>query len=439
MAGLVNGGTSMGGSAEVLKRREEITSHIFGLTSRSRGIKYDLSRIAEAVNRAGHPERAYDTFHVAGTNGKGSICAMAESVFRCAGERTGLFTQPHLVDFEERFLVNGRPVLPEAWVQAYIDLEEIIIDLGLTFFEISCLLAFELFRREKVTWAVLETGMGGRLDGTNVVTPRVSVIAGISLEHTDYLGKTLRAIAGEKLGIVKRGVPLVMLEPAEAEVRKLAQETCAQRGAPLTFVSSRSASNVSESGQGSRFEFRGGAYEVPLAGEHQVANAVAALAALQAVGVGERDVLAKGLRETSIPGRFQVVRVRDKTFVFDIAHNPRAAEVTAATLRERFAGKRIGVVTGIMDDKDVGGILAPLNAVAEFFVFTRPGTHRAHPAEKLHTFLPRDARPHVTAHGVADALEHAMASSANVVCVTGSCYTVGEAMQVLDVRPYAGN
>jgi len=173
----------------------DIRTHLFSLATR--GIKYDLDRMRHAALMCNNPQDQYSSFHVAGTNGKGSTCAFLESVLRSCGKKTGLFTSPHLVRFEERFMINGRPIGEALWLAVYEDLRPTIDEQELTFFEATTLMAFELFLREKVEWAVFETGLGGRLDATNVVVPRVSVISRLALDHKEYLGNDLVSVAGK--------------------------------------------------------------------------------------------------------------------------------------------------------------------------------------------------------------------------------------------------
>ncbi len=416
--------------------RRQILDHLFSLHRRGR-IKYDLERIREAAARLGNPQQAYRSVHVAGTNGKGTVCSMVESILRRSGWRTGLFIKPHLIAFEERFLIDGSPVPSEEWLDIYASIEPKIKDLTLTFFEISTLLAFEVFRRAAVDWAVFETGMGGRLDATNVVIPRVSGITTISLEHTDWLGDTTVAIAREKLGIVKQGVPVVMIAPADEAVRQAAVEVCAQREAPLAFVHERQAEDVVEGADGVRMRCDGRPYHVPLVGRHQAVNALCAMEIARRAGVSDPEMLARGIGAVRIPGRFQVVRREGKTVVFDIAHNPEAARSLARSLTLRFGQRGVCVVAGMMQDKDMDGILGALAPAAARIVATRPNTPRACSSERL---AERARAVHERVEdvpGVAQAVAHALRGEESTVCIAGSFYTVGEAMQSLDIKPYS--
>jgi dihydrofolate synthase/folylpolyglutamate synthase len=255
--------------------REETIARLFSLTAR--GIKYDLDRMLIAVRRLGNPQSACRSFHVAGTNGKGSTCAFIASILRAHGHRVGLYTSPHIIDFEERFIIDGRPVATEAWMAVYQAIEPAIADLNLTFFEITSIICFELFKRERVDYAVFETGMGGRLDATNVVTPVASVVTSIGIDHAEYLGPDLLSISREKLGIVKPGVPLVMIRSPEETIMRLASETCERLGSLLHVVEERQATGIVEEECRCSFTAAGVRYRLPLAGRFQIVNALAAI------------------------------------------------------------------------------------------------------------------------------------------------------------------
>ncbi len=222
----------------------DIEHRLFNRTTK--GIKLGLDRMFAAAATLGNPQNAYQCIHVAGTNGKGSTSAFIESVLREHGFKTGLFTSPHIISFEERFMINGKPIITRQWMDVYRSVEPIIEDLRLTFFEAVTLLAFELFKREKVEWAVFETGMGGRLDSTNIIIPKVASITAIAMDHMNFLGDNLLSIAGEKLGIVKKGIPLVMALPLQKEIVELAWAKCKELNAPCFFVSGKDALDIAE-------------------------------------------------------------------------------------------------------------------------------------------------------------------------------------------------
>ncbi len=426
-----------------MERASTIRDHLFSLTTL--GIKYDLDRMIAAAAAAGNPQNGYPSLHVAGTNGKGSVCTFLDSALRACGRKTGLFISPHLVRFEERFLIDGSPVGESSWLSAYDSLRPVIDDMQLTFFEATTLMAFEIFKRERVDWAVFETGLGGRLDATNVVTPRVSVIARLAMDHADYLGDDLPSIAGEKLGIVKDRVPLVMARPGEAEVTALAEGICRERRAPLRLVDTGDASGVEIDDHGAAFTFEGRAYRINLPGDYQVGNALLALSALAAAGIDDHNAIAAGMEKTRLPGRFQVVGVHGRRIVFDVGHNPNAAESFCRALERSFRGgsgrapSSLCIVLGIMKDKDFAGMLPHYARCADRLILTRPATGRAAATADLRRALPSCFTGACLECGsVAGAVDRARDGQEDGIVIAGSFFTVGEAMRHLGIEPYPG-
>jgi len=408
---------------------EEIKSRLFSLFNK--GIKYDLDRMFKAASLCGNPQKAYLSVHVAGTNGKGSTCAYVESVLRHAGYRTGLYTSPHITDFEERFRIDGVDIAEDVWVDVYREQEAIITDLGLTFFEAATLMAFEIFRRAGVEYAVFETGMGGRLDATNIIIPKVSVITKLALDHREYLGEGILEIAGEKLGIVKSDVPTVMLDPLDESIRRLAQTKCDDLHSELTLVNINNADNVVCGDRGVSFNWNNHQYDLSLFGRHQVENALLALTAIERIGDFDYQVIYDGMKSASISGRFQVTDIDGRTIVFDVGHNPNAAEVLVDALNIRFLGKRISFVVGMMKDKDAVSIINILTKKASAFYFAKPKTERAaEPTDLAALTEGKFDGKTVIGQSVEDALRMAIndTSCDDVICVTGSFYTVSEAL-----------
>ncbi|MDR0307138.1 MAG: bifunctional folylpolyglutamate synthase/dihydrofolate synthase [Chitinispirillales bacterium] len=413
-----------------------IRSHLFSLVNK--GIKYDLDRMYEAASLCGNPQTSYSCIHVAGTNGKGSTCAYIESVLRAAGYRTGLYTSPHIKNFEERFRINGTVVEECVWLEVYKDQRKIIDDLGLTFFEAATLMSFEIFRRAGVEYAVFETGMGGRLDATNIITPKVSVITKLALDHMEYLGGTPEKIAAEKLGIVKPKVPLVMAEPVDENIRRLALAKCKESGSELTFVRPDEAGRVECNPQGVSFDFHDKRYDLSLFGAHQVQNALLALNTLGKIREFDYNLLYDGMKRAALPGRFQIINVDGRTVVIDVGHNPDAAIVLTEALDVRFPGKSILFVVGMMKDKDTASVIEIFTKNASTLYFAKPQTQRAADpvdlcvcAEGEFGFRGRC----VTEMSVAGALRRALSEAHprhDIICVTGSFFTVAEALSVIE-------
>ena len=340
------------------------------------GIKFDLGPVTALLHRLGDPQRTMAHVHVAGTNGKGSTCALIESVLRAAKHRTALYTSPHLVRFNERIRVGGAPIHDATLADLFREIEKadqrLAAETGgreMTFFEFTTALAFEYFRREGAHVCVLETGMGGRLDATNVVVPLVSVITRIDIEHTAFLGKTLPEIAAEKAGIIKPGRPVVcglMPDEARAVIRRIAKE----RGARCIAV--EEAAQVQRvrqnwDGQKVKIETANASYPlltVPLLGAHQLENIALAVAALELISDvaplpwDEKDLRA-GFQSVQWPGRCQVLD-RNPITLLDVAHNPNGAEALATTLHELAGKTPVGLVCGLLGDKDAGGFFQAL-------------------------------------------------------------------------------
>ncbi|MDG5816716.1 bifunctional folylpolyglutamate synthase/dihydrofolate synthase [Chitinispirillales bacterium ANBcel5] len=413
----------------MIKKAESIRKHLFSL--QRRGIKYELERMERAARRCGYPHLSHKCIHVAGTNGKGSTCTMIQTALTHLGFKTGLFTSPHLICFEERFKVDGKAVLEEEWVEVYHELEEIIDSLGLTFFEASTLMAFELFKRKGVEWAVYETGMGGRLDATNIVKPQVSVITPIAMDHTEFLGPTLKHIANEKLGIVKKGVPVYVAKPRERDVSELIKTHCAQQNTNVSFVSQNEAENIDTTENGIKFWYKNTSFSMPLYGRFQVLNSLLAINALLGAGVGEIETIADALSSVQIRGRFQVEQIGNKTVVIDVAHNEDAAKMLSQTLKEHFDDKSKLMVCGVMKDKDYESMIHEFTSEVSEIVLCKPQIQRAANPEDLERFTAHFTGKVRIIRSVSEALNYALTSNHELLCVAGSFYTAGEAISAL--------
>ncbi|MDQ6626510.1 MAG: bifunctional folylpolyglutamate synthase/dihydrofolate synthase [Verrucomicrobiota bacterium] len=379
------------------------------------GIKLGLENIERLLAALGRPDKQPRIIHVAGTNGKGSVCAMLDAICRAQGYRTGLFTSPHLVSFRERIQVDGEMISEEAVIEGLALIRNLITDWDShpTFFEIVTALALRYFGAHACDIVVLETGMGGRLDATNAVVPVVSVITPIALDHQKWLGNTLTEIAAEKAGIIKPSVPVVSaVQSPEAEAVIHARANACH--APLVVVRDRYQA----------------AYAVSLAGSHQKENASLARAALRAAGIDVADAaIAQGLSTVRWPARFQ--RWDDRVII-DGAHNPGGADALAATWREQFGEERATILVAILRDKDAAGIVAALAPIAARFVVTPARAERALTPSEL-TQIIRAAAPGIpitTAASCVEAFAEARADASRML-VTGSLHFAGEALAVL--------
>jgi dihydrofolate synthase/folylpolyglutamate synthase len=403
------------------------------------GIKLGLDTIGRILSGLGNPQEHFNAIHIAGTNGKGSVAATLASILNACGLRTGLYTSPHLVRFNERIVVDRQPISDENVLSGYRTVKAAAkVDREPTFFEFATAMAFHEFKCRKVEWAVVETGMGGRLDATNIIHPALSIITNVSVEHREYLGHRISQIAGEKAGIIKTGVPVVTAVRQKTAIAVL-ESAAAKRVAPLfrlgrDFRMRRSAADtVTYSGLNVRW--RG--LKTALRGGHQLENTALALAACDVlspvIGSIEPECLQRGLAETRWPGRLEQVLDQPLTLL-DGAHNLIAARTLGRYLKTGLADRAITLVIGILDDKPYREILSALVPHCRRVILTRPQIDRALPPEKL---IP--ATSELTADwrvipDVAAAVSHAINSSKpdDVVCIAGSLYVVGEAKAALE-------
>ena len=408
------------------------------LFARTTGIwKLGLERVEAFLHTLGDPQHRIATIHVAGTNGKGSVCATLEAVLRAKGLRVAKYTSPHLVDFRERFVINGKPVEPDRIVDFVEKWTPEVERLGATFFEATTAMAFEFFAEAGVDVAVIETGLGGRLDATNVIRPLVAAVTTIAIDHVEYLGVTREEIAFEKAGIFKRGVPAVIGEP-EVAIRSLLKLHAASHGAvPIDVVYEKGApTSIRVTPEGTKFTLGGRSWRTPLLGAHQAANATVALAVLDQLPPELRPdaaALEHGLSRVQLPGRFQ----RWGRYVFDVAHNPDAAGTLARTLTAVAPPRPVVALLSVLADKDWRGIMSGLGPVVDRFVLTHAPTA---PASRTWT-IPEPlafARANGWQAEVSRDFDRALELAAEgngTVLVTGSFHTVGDAMARLEVTP----
>jgi dihydrofolate synthase/folylpolyglutamate synthase len=403
--------------------------------------KLGLERVEAFLNELGRPHDRLRVLHVAGTNGKGSVCAMLEAVLRARGLKVAKYTSPHLVDFRERFLIDGVPVADELiaeWLHRWTPTVE---KLGATFFEATTAMGFQLFAEAGVDVAVVETGLGGRLDATNVVTPLVAGVSGIGIDHTDWLGTSRETIAPEKAGIYKPGVPAVVGEP-EPLIRTLLASEAERRGAvPIRIVAKEGrAEDVTVGPDGTSFRWVRSRDELRvvtgLAGRHQAQNAMTALTMLDALPASMHRPLAEALpalRDVRLPGRFS----RHGHWIFDVGHNPDGAAVIAETLRQVDVPRPLAALISVLGDKDWRGMLANLAPMVDHFVITNAPT-----APPSRAWVASEVLEYAKSRGWQAELEpdfdRALVLAperGRTVLITGSFHTVGDAMARLAVSP----
>ena len=406
---------------------------------------FDTSRMQALLERLGKPHLVAESVHIAGTKGKGSTAAMIASVLTASGYKTGLYTSPHLHSFTERIRIDGKPIRESEFAALVWRLKpefDAFNQLGvhgeLTTFEILTALAFAHFKEQAVDFQVLETGLGGRLDATNVVQPRVCAITSISLDHTEVLGNTLAQIAAEKAGITKPGSTVVSA-PQHPEVRSVMSSVCRQQGARLVEVGQDIVWYITERSDSSQsFRLNGlrGSYDltIPLLGEHQLDNAAVAVGVAEVLaGLGVRisaESVATGLSRISWPGRLQVLR-RHPLLVVDGAHNADSARKLVKALPEYFRFARAILVVGTSRDKDIAGIVDGLLPLSTEVIVTRSRNPRAADASALAAEFSNRGVKAKEAETVelAIALAQREANSGDLVCVTGSLFVVAEAIR----------
>jgi dihydrofolate synthase/folylpolyglutamate synthase len=426
--------------------------------------KFDLAHMRALLEALGHPERRFPSVLIAGTNGKGSTAATLASILHASGSKTGLYTSPHLVRINERIKVNGREISDDdfAELHGHVDTaaEELVEKAELpwhpSFFEMMTAIAFEYFAREGVDLAVLEVGMGGRLDATNVVKPRVSVITDISLDHQKFLGNTVGEIAREKVGIIRPDGVVVTL-PQQPEANDVVGNTILELGAravnAVPYVPPVSPNNnqyLVPSAEQSEPVYRYPLQvmgeqilvETLLVGRHQLRNvALAIAAAVELNQQGFSGVTAKsierGIRETRWPGRFQVIAARPgwPEIVIDVAHNPAGAWALRSALSERYEDRRLIFVFGAMRDKAISEMAEILFPLADRVIATRPENPRAASPEEIQQAGARTGVEIETIDDVQSAVERAreLSDAGTIVVITGSIYLVGEVMSRIGV------
>jgi dihydrofolate synthase / folylpolyglutamate synthase len=420
-------------------------------------IKLGLDAMRTFMARVNNPEQQLETVHVAGTNGKGSVCVTLLTLLSRAGYRVGLYTSPHLSSVRERFRIGDSYISEEKFAKLATRIHEVLGDEKITYFEFTTALAFLWFAEEDLDLVILETGLGGRLDATNIVTPLVSVITNISMDHEAYLGNTIAAVAGEKAGIIKPGVPVVSAAQEGAGLEEI-QEVCGERAAKLYLYGDAFSASVADDKswkwKGNR-DFTENIYQslhCSMKGDYQIENASLALAVVELLKKGNVTVSAKhirqGLASVSWPGRLETFCLERSSrkkvkcsgtkntlsYLLDGAHNPAGVESLVKTLNNECTFKRLLVIWGAMVDKDLKKTLPPVAELADSILLTRPVGERSAEPELLLQNVPRDfqAKCHLypTVQGAIEGAEK-MAKEDDLILIAGSLYLVGASRQLL--------
>ena len=403
------------------------------------GIILGLETIKRILSALGNPQDNFASIHVAGTNGKGSVASALSSILHESGYKVGLYTSPHLVRFNERICINNCQISDADVVKSYKAVQQVHHgDRSPTFFEFATAMALYEFGRQKVEWAVIETGMGGRYDATNIITPAISIITNVSMEHRDYLGNTLAQITREKAGIIKQRTPVVTAVK-QKQAQSVVQRVAHKKSAPVFMLGKNFTVRRNRIGYFSYYGIENTWHDLqtPLLGHYQVQNAALALAASELLNKLKAEISFKsiknGLTKTRWPGRLEIVS--DKPLVIlDGAHNLIAARNLSKFLAENLVNRRIILVVGILDDKPYESMLKSLLPVCSRAIITRAKTDRALPPQKLYATAKKIISDVTTVADVAKAAKHAIETAGpdDVVCIAGSLYVVGEAKEAIE-------
>jgi dihydrofolate synthase/folylpolyglutamate synthase len=433
------------GNLDVQKGLSEIIDYLFSL--HRFGIKPGLERTLALAEIAGNPHTRFKTIHVAGTNGKGSTCSMMASILQEAGFKTGLYTSPHILKFNERIRVNGAMISVDDMVRHFLKLEPHIEEIGSTFFEVTTVMAFSYFAEQNVDIAVIETGLGGRLDSTNIISPELSVITSIDLDHMEFLGTTLPKIAFEKAGIIKQNTPVIVGEN-RGELRGVFEKKAAEEEAEITFLkdifdvenvvfkkdfsTEISFKNVVKSENSLK------KITTALAGKHQVQNTLTAYAAIEVLKEKypvSDEALENGFKNVKknvgLRGRIELLK-SEPPLVVDVAHNPAGTKVLKETLELcGYSDVKWNLVFGAMADKDFAEMLQPLKEITGEIFAAAPKNERAAKAEKIGEIARESDFKNVSEFGsIAEAVEAACKKGAPML-ICGSFYVVDEALRAL--------
>ncbi|MGV8058350.1 MAG: bifunctional folylpolyglutamate synthase/dihydrofolate synthase [Smithellaceae bacterium] len=405
-------------------------------------MRFGLAAISELLLDLGNPQNSYKTILIAGTNGKGSTAAMTAAILQAAGYKTGLYTSPHLVDVRERININQKEISENDFSRIIATVKK-KINQPATYFEVLTAAALLYFQRRKIDIAVLEVGLGGRLDATNVCRPLVSVITNIGVDHTAYLGKTLAAIAREKAGIIKKH-GICVTAAKQRNVLAVLEETCRQNKADLYCL----GRDIKIRPQKGGFIAYSGLYgnlndlTVPLSGRHQLDNAALALAALEIAGLKGFPVdvaaIRKGLKNTKWPARLEIM-CRHPLFVVDGAHNPAGISALCRSLKNDFTYRRLILIFSALADKDYSRMLQKIAPLAGLIILTQLQSKRAVPVAELHDYLRKMGYKAIVTENVTDAVVRAfdLAGEDDMICAAGSLYLIGELKRAfLEPVPY---
>lgn len=429
----------------------ETVNYLYSL--QKHGIKLGLANTNRLMQLLGHPQKSFRSIHVAGTNGKGSTASAIASILHATGLKVGLFTSPHLVSFTERIKINNLQISESDVIKLACKVRQVTDsdDLNPTFFEFITAMAFYYFSINSVDWAVIETGMGGRLDATNIVSPDITIITNISLDHSEFLGMGISEIAFEKAGIIKPHIPVVTAADIPDAINRLSDTAKSKKSELHLYNREFRGSLTSMNDQCITFDYQGyNSYEnlsAPVTGQYQLYNTCLAIRAseiLSQSGLSVTDASVRtGLQNLSLEGRLEWFS-HTPPIILDGAHNAEAANSLATSIREIFSDKKIIVIAGIMDDKDIKGILKPLIQIADSLILTKAKYDRAASPEKLREIISEITKSDmhevtgstIYTGSITEAVHTAkkLCKDNTIILITGSFYTTGEAKEILGCR-----
>ncbi len=412
------------------------------------GVRWGLERTEKALKSLGDPHRSYRTIHVGGTNGKGSVTSTLAAVLETAGFRTGCYTSPHLCSFRERIRVAGNPLTQDRTLGLAEELMNVPEICGLTFFEAATVLGLYAFEREDVEVAVIEVGLGGRLDATNVISPEITAITNVALDHSDYLGNSLIGIAREKLGIVKPGIPLVTTEPDKG-LLEIFREVTRDVGSPCLKATEPAPDRIGVSPDRTRFTLETNAWgqieiETPLVGRHQATNAALAVEMLQHMPEDlrpELEILRAGIATVEHHGRNQIEVIDGRVWFFDVAHNVAGMDSLIDTIDSLDLPRPLVALVGVLGDKDWRSMLSPLLSRMDSALLTQPPSAplgRCWKPEDAFQTLKKIAQLRIEEDFEQALIQARSDAGQGTVLVTGSVHTVGSALKILKREPLRG-
>jgi len=425
-----------------------IIDSICWLDSYSRfGIKLGLSRIKNLLKLMKNPQNNLKIIHVGGTNGKGSVSHFIASILFQNGYSVGIYTSPHLQEINERIIVNGKKIPNDDFAYLANKIKPMVELISgedpPTYFEILTAMAFEYFKDKKIDFAVIEVGLGGRFDATNIVNPNVSIITNIAHDHKDQLGKTIKKIAQEKSGIIKKNVPVVTA--ASGEALKIITNVSREKNSEVFRISSKNVKRINSKIGFQEFFIKGSLKDyivkTKMLGEHQGQNIVCALLAIEILQINGSSIsdksIVQGIEKASIPGRSEIVS-KSPIVLLDGAHNPAGMNALKHTLENDFGHRRIILVLGILKDKDIEKMLSIIVPLAKKIIITKTKNSRAWNIYEIKNNLEKNflSAEIIDIDGVKNAVSHALsvAEDKDIICVTGSLYTVGEARDLFVIK-----